>query len=77
MSHGNARLSPFARQLLVERVEAGHKPGEVAKQLGVTAATGCCPWAVMKVPVGGHENCPLMVTGSARHDLVCLAACGG
>ena len=36
MPHANARLSPYARQLLVERVQAGHKPGEVAKQLGVS-----------------------------------------
>lgn len=36
MSHANARLSPYARRLLVERVGAGHKPGEVAKQLGVS-----------------------------------------
>jgi len=25
----------------------------------------------------GHENCPLTVMGSARHDVFCLAACGG
>jgi transposase InsO family protein len=36
LPHANARLSLYARQLLVERVQAGHKPGEVAKQLGVS-----------------------------------------
>ena len=25
------------------------------------------------VPVGGHEICPLTVTGSARHEVRCLA----
>ncbi len=40
----------------------------------VSAATGCCPETATKLPAGGHENCPLMVMGSARHDVVCLAA---
>lgn len=39
MPHANARLNVFGRRILVERVLAGHKPGEVAKQLGVSRAT--------------------------------------
>lgn len=36
MPHANARLTLHGRRLLVARVQAGHKPGEVAKQLGVS-----------------------------------------
>ena len=39
MSHANARLSEYARLLAASRVERGHKPGEVAKQLGVSRQT--------------------------------------
>ena len=39
MAHGNARLTVHGRLLLVRRVLAGHKPGEVAKQLGVSRQT--------------------------------------
>lgn len=39
MSHANARTTVFARRLAVERVAAGHRPGEVAKQLGVSRQT--------------------------------------
>lgn len=39
MPHANARLTEYARLLITERVAAGHKPGEVAKQLGVSRAT--------------------------------------
>ncbi|HEX3900276.1 MAG TPA: leucine zipper domain-containing protein, partial [Mycobacteriales bacterium] len=39
MSHGNARTNEFARLLIAQRVLAGHKPGEVAKQLGVSRQT--------------------------------------
>ena len=31
----------------------------------------------MKLPGGGHENCPLTVMGSARHEFVGLAASRG
>jgi transposase InsO family protein len=37
--HANARLTQYARLLAVRRVEQGHKPGEVAKQLGVSRQT--------------------------------------
>jgi len=40
MSHANARLNVFGRRTLVERVLAGHQPGEVAKQVNVSRATG-------------------------------------
>jgi hypothetical protein len=43
----------------------------------LTAATRNCPEAVMELPAGGHESCPLAVMGSARHDVVCLAASRG
>ena len=39
MSHANARLTEYARHLAASRVAQGHKPGEVAKQLGVSRQT--------------------------------------
>jgi len=39
LSHANARLNVFGRRTLVERVLAGHKPAEVAKQLNVSRTT--------------------------------------
>ncbi len=39
MAHANARTTPFARRLIAERVAAGHRPSEVAKQLGVSRQT--------------------------------------
>jgi transposase InsO family protein len=36
MSHRNARLTPFARRLIVERVQAGHPVAHVAKAMGVS-----------------------------------------
>ena len=39
MSHANARTNEYGRLLIVERVAAGHRPGEVAKQLGVSRQT--------------------------------------
>ena len=39
MSHANARLTEYARHLAAARVARGHKPGEVAKQLGVSRQT--------------------------------------
>ena len=39
MAHVNARLTQYARLLAARRVEQGHKPGEVAKQLGVSRQT--------------------------------------
>jgi hypothetical protein len=32
----------------------------------VSAATRNCPVTATKVPAGGHEFCPVAVTGSAR-----------
>jgi len=37
--HKNARLTPHCRGLLVERVLKGHRPQEVARQLGVSVPT--------------------------------------
>jgi transposase len=39
VSHANARLTEYGRNLIAERVLAGHKPGEVAKQAGVSRQT--------------------------------------
>ena len=39
MAHANARTTVFARKLIVDRVLAGHRAGEVAKQLGVSRQT--------------------------------------
>jgi transposase len=39
VAHANARTTVFARRLIVDRVLAGHRPGEVAKQLGVSRQT--------------------------------------
>lgn len=39
MAHANARLTQYARLLAARRVERGHRPGEVAKQLGVSRQT--------------------------------------
>ena len=39
MAHANARTTVYARKLIVARVRAGHRPGEVAKQLGVSRQT--------------------------------------
>ncbi len=39
MGHANARTTLYARRLLVARVMSGHRPGEVAKQLGISRQT--------------------------------------
>ena len=39
MAHANARTTLYARKLIVARVLAGHRPGEVAKQLGISRQT--------------------------------------
>ena len=39
MAHANARTTVYARKLIVTRVLAGHRPGEVAKQLGISRQT--------------------------------------
>lgn len=39
MAHANARTTVYARKLIVDRVLAGHRPGEVAKQLGISRQT--------------------------------------
>jgi len=39
VSHANARLTLHGRRLLVERVRAGHRPADVAHQLGCSRAT--------------------------------------
>ena len=39
MAHANARTTVYARKLIVFRVLAGHRPGEVAKQLGISRQT--------------------------------------
>ncbi len=39
MAHASARTTVYARKLIVARVLAGHRPGEVAKQLGISRQT--------------------------------------
>jgi transposase InsO family protein len=39
VAHASARTTVYARKLIVARVRAGHRPGEVAKQLGVSRQT--------------------------------------
>lgn len=39
MAHANARLTVHGRALLVERVRAGHRPADVAHQMGCSRAT--------------------------------------
>lgn len=39
MAHANARLTIHGRRLLVSRILAGHRPAEVAHQLGCSRAT--------------------------------------
>jgi transposase InsO family protein len=39
VAHANARTTVYARKLSVAHVLAGHRPGEVAKQLGISRQT--------------------------------------
>jgi transposase InsO family protein len=39
VAHANARTTLYARKLIVARVRAGHRPGEVARQLGISRQT--------------------------------------
>lgn len=39
MAHANARLTVHGRMLLIERVLAGHRPADVAHQMGCSRAT--------------------------------------
>ena len=39
VAHANARLTVHGRRLLVDRILAGHRPGDVAAQLGCSRAT--------------------------------------
>ena len=39
MAHANVRTTVYARKLIVARVLAGHRAGEVAKQLGISRQT--------------------------------------
>jgi DNA-binding XRE family transcriptional regulator len=41
VTHANARTTVYARKLIVDRALAGHRAGEVAKQLGVSRQTVC------------------------------------
>jgi hypothetical protein len=63
MGHARRRVGHFGQRW------RGH--GEV------TADTRNCPETATKLPGGGHENCPLAVVRSARHESVCLAASRG
>jgi transposase-like protein len=39
VAHADARTTVYARKLIVARVLAGHRPGEVAEQLGISRQT--------------------------------------
>jgi leucine-zipper of insertion element IS481 len=39
VAYAHARTTVYARRLIVDRVRAVHRPGEVAKQLGVCRQT--------------------------------------
>jgi transposase len=39
VAHAKARTTVYARELIVDRVLAGHRPREVAKQLGLSRQT--------------------------------------
>src|ERR1035437_7810492 len=56
---------PIAHQLGEKSVgrAALHRPHGL-----MTADTTNCPETAMKLPGGGHENCPLTVMRSARHE---------
>lgn len=54
MSHANARLNEYGRNLIAQRVLAGHKPGEVAKQAGVSRQT-VYKW-VRRLKAEGHAG---------------------
>lgn len=43
--HANARLTPRSRWTLVERIQAGRPVGDVASEMGVSAATAYKWWA--------------------------------
>lgn len=45
MSHRNARLNKYGRQLLVRRIEQGHRVADVAAQLGVSRTTAYKWWS--------------------------------
>ena len=57
--------------------QKGIKPANTGPPAALTTATTNCPETATKLPAGGHENCPLTVMGSARHEVVCLAASRG
>jgi len=44
MSHGNARMTPAGRLLLVQRVTAGEPQAEVARQMRLSRATMAKWW---------------------------------
>ena len=39
MSHGNARLAPDGRMILVQRVASGRPVAHVAKEMGISRPT--------------------------------------
>ena len=71
-------LTTFVNALLSAQADAvcGAGYGERTPER-VSAAARNCPETATKLPAGGHENCPLTVMGSARHDVVCLAVLRG
>jgi transposase len=64
MAHADARTIVYARKLFVARVRAGHRPGEVAKQLGVSRQT------VYKWPGGSPPSGEPTASNSAVRGVV-------
>ena len=54
MSHRNARLTPFARRLIVERVQEGQAVAHVAKAMGVSRQ--CAHRWINRFNEAGHEG---------------------
>ena len=65
MAHANARLTVHGRALLVERVLAGHRPADVAHQMGCSRATAY--WVAAPLPGGGPSRARPDRSGRPRH----------
>lgn len=70
-------LSRATHQEAADRTAAAEAATTSARAHALSAATRNCPETATRLPAGGHENCPLAVMGSARHDVVCLTALRG
>ncbi len=58
MSPRNARLTPYGRRILIERVLAGRPVAHVAKEMGVSRTEA--PWVSFR----GHGTAGAVTSGS-------------